>query len=424
MVQREALKKKNGSIEPRKVYNAAYCAISGEILDRVLFVFFAAPASYTGDDLLEISCHGNPFVVQEILEDLYHRGCRAAEPGEFTKRAFQNKKIDLTQAESVRDFIHSQNRVALRISQNQLLGGLRNRLEPILNDLVDLLAACECQIDFVEEGIPGQEAEGMIEKIERIQQSCRRLLLSESSRQILQNGLQVVLAGPPNAGKSSLLNGLLNRPRALVSDVPGTTRDFLEENFLVDSWQLRIVDTAGIHQTEDVVEKQGISLSIGKMREADLVLWVVDRSQCWTDPGPEVERLLFEKPALLLLNKRDLADRLLLPERFKTLPLVEICSHREDDLNAFCRRLTDFLETRQLLPSDDLVVFNRRQSDCIQQILTGLERARLVLDEPQLALELLAADLRFALQTMEELTGKNTSETVLAQIFTSFCIGK
>jgi tRNA modification GTPase len=393
-------------------------------LDRVVLVYYQAPKSYTGQDMLEISCHGNPLIIQKILEDLCCRGCRLAEPGEFTRVSFLNGKIDLVQAEAVADVIHCQSEAALRIAHNQLAGFLGREVDDIFGSLVQVLAHLEAALDFPEEtpfSLAGCHAQANLDAL------LGRLFSLESTgryRSVSEMGVRTVIVGPPNAGKSSLLNGLLGQERALVSPIPGTTRDFLEESITVGNWNLRIVDTAGLRSAADGLEQQGMRRSREKLEAADFVLLVFDCSQALPNLDHSDWEVLGEKKGLILLNKRDLsvlADGADVPLPWKRVPISAINPKDTAELrNYICQEL----ETNRIVRDDLPCVVNLRQGECLRGAINGVKMARQLLLQKEPALELVSAELNLALKFLGEFLGRDTTEDILDQIFDRFCIGK
>jgi tRNA modification GTPase len=373
--------------------------------------------------MLEISCHGNPLIIQKILEDLCSRGCRLAEPGEFTRTAFLNGKMDLAQAEAVADLIHCQSEAALRTAQNQLAGGIGRAIEDICGQLVRILAHLEVTLDFPEEEPFPIDATEIMANLDAIGNQLNKLEATIRYRPILEFGVQTVIIGPPNVGKSSLLNGLLSRERALVSSIAGTTRDFLEESISIGTWNLRIVDTAGLHHATDDLEQLGMRRSREKLEAADFVLLVLDGSRAIPSLNHFDWAILGQKKGLVLLNKRDLptlADGTHVPLPWERISVSAINS---SDMAKLKNRICQELEANRIVPNDLPCVVNMRQSGCLRGAIRGTEAARKLLQKEQ-AMDLAAAELNFALKFLGKITGRDTSEDVLSQIFDQFCIGK
>ncbi|MDR0340499.1 MAG: tRNA uridine-5-carboxymethylaminomethyl(34) synthesis GTPase MnmE, partial [Puniceicoccales bacterium] len=285
-----------------------YRDLSGETIDRVLVTFFASPKSFTGDDVLEISCHGNPLIVERIVSDLIARGCAPADPGEFTRRAFWNGKLDLPQAEAVADLVHARSWAALRCARRQLSGALGHILSAVREELLHVLAAVESSIDFCDEGLPEPDWAGLRNSLLPLHGKLLSLAETFRERSTVEWGIGVVLVGAPNGGKSSLLNALLGRERALVSPTAGTTRDFLEEPIHLGPWLIRLIDTAGMGEGAGGLDQLSMERSREKLAEEELILWVVDGSQELGD-AERIGEDLTGRTGAILLNKRDLPQK-------------------------------------------------------------------------------------------------------------------
>ena len=404
---------------------------NGETVDEVLATVFRSPHSYTGEDAVELSCHGGLLVTHSVLEAVFAAGARQAEPGEFTRRAFLEGKIDLSQAEAVADLIAAQSRKAHQLSLEQLEGTLSGRIQGLRNDLLSLCALLEINLDFAEEGIDLIVPE---EISRRIEQTCRVIgELAESFEigKIYREGVSVVLAGRPNAGKSSLFNALLKEDRAIVTPVAGTTRDSLEESITVDGILFRLTDTAGLRASEDIVEIEGVNRSKAIVRRADIIIEVIDSSN--VDERDEVlEKYVSLHPdqkAIRAFNKVDLgADTK--ATRGERLPLTDP-HHAEIRLSAKTGEgLSELRKCLVALSSQDierggetLRITNRRHRDALVKaqgsLLTALES--LTSGAPN---EFIAFDVREATAALAEITGEVTTEEILNSVFKSFCIGK
>ena len=300
---RSALNKDH--FEPRRVYHGFYRLLSDDVLDEVVWTFFEKNASYTGEEMLEISCHGNPLIVRQLLRDAVARGCRAAEPGEFTRRAFLNHRIDLCRAEAVSDVIHAQSLQALTLARKQLCGSLSRKIEDFIQQLTDQIAVVEAYLDFPEEDLPEEDRSRFLKQQRQLMQAIEHLLHAHEAYAPLQNGIRTVIVGLPNAGKSTLFNRLLGQDRAIISSIPGTTRDFISETLPLEPYALRLTDTAGLRETDNAIERLGIQHTNEQLEKADLILWVVDGSQPYSaDLGALKVRLPSEK-TVILLNKSD-----------------------------------------------------------------------------------------------------------------------
>jgi tRNA modification GTPase len=374
--------------------------------------------------MLEISCHGNPLIIQKVLEDLCHRGCRLAEPGEFTRVAFLNGKMDLVQVEAVADVIHCQSEAALRMANNQLAGFLGKEINDIWERLVRILVHLEAAIDFPEEEPLPSDGWSLAENLDVLLERLSSLESTARYRSVMECGVRTVIIGPPNVGKSSLLNGLLGQERALVSPIAGTTRDFLEESIPLGHWNLRVVDTAGLHSTADALEQLGMRRSGEKLEAADFVLLVLDGSRAIPNLDHFDWKVLGEKKGLVLLNKRDLptfADEAHAPLPWKRIPISALDPKDIGELKAcICQEL----EANRIVADDLPCAVNLRQGECLRGAILGIEGARLLLRQNEMSLELVSAELIFALKSLGKILGRDATEDILSQIFEQFCIGK
>lgn len=411
-------------LPPRVATHHRYRDVRGTVVDDVLVTFFVGPKSFTGEDVLEISTHGNPLVTQWVLNDLFKRGCRAAEPGEYTRRAFLNGRMDLTQAEAVMDLIHARSARAVESANQQLRGGLGRHLESITEDLLLGLARIEAYIDFPEEDLPEEDQKVVTDLLTRVLRGTERLLATHRYGTLLRDGIKTVILGEPNAGKSSLLNALVGRERALVSEQPGTTRDYLEETIMVGSHGLRLIDTAGLNPDPGEVERLGIHKTLERVAEADLVILVMDANRPAPPLPDSVSQHLDSRRTLVVLNKEDLlADRTpvaLASPGFKAITLSALTHSGMAELETEIMALAD-----ALAPPDtgDLIAINARHADALRRAIDGLTSANQNLAD-QGPTELLASDLRTTLDALGEIAGRVDNEAMLDRLFATFCIGK
>lgn len=407
---------------PRLAQHADYRDRGGALVDDVLFTFFAGPNSFTGEDTVEISCHGNPFIAQKILRDLLARGCRAAEAGEFSKRAFLNGRMDLSQAEAVMDLIHARSERALAAANLQLRGALGRQMESIISQIVSVLATIEAYIDFPDEDLPPEDRQAVQRQIDTVLTGTNRLLATNQYGEFLREGIKTVILGEPNAGKSSLLNRLLGRDRALVSAEPGTTRDYIEERVVIGAHWLRLIDTAGLNATPTSLEKRGIDKTFEQAGNADLFLWVIDS----TRPLPALPAVpagrMTPANTIAVFNKIDLpqAPRGALPQAF---PVVNISALHGAGLEALHVAVTKLAESFHVEAGDELIAINARHAHALEQAKSSLVTAREKIAEKEPS-EFIASDLRVALEAFAQVSGKIDNEQILDQIFSSFCIGK
>jgi len=296
-----------GSLQERRYRHSNYSALDRQILDDVVWCFSSGPRTFTGEDTLELSTHGNPLIVQRILADMLIRGCRSAEPGEFTRRAFLNGRMDLTQAEAVMDLIHAQSERALHAARRQLEGSLGLHLEGLIADLLGVLARIEVYIDFPDEDLPPEDRALVLATLVDVLRGTERLLATHRYGDMLRDGFKTVLLGVPNVGKSSLLNAMVGRDRAIVSPEPGTTRDFIEERVHLGPHLLRLIDTAGLNPTPGIIERLGMDKTIARLPEADIILWITDGTMPPPKPPSELLPYMNTGRILLVRNKADLA---------------------------------------------------------------------------------------------------------------------
>ena len=406
---------------PRHAQHADYRDARGALVDDVLFTFFAAPNSFTGEDTVEISCHGNPFIAQKILEDLFARGCRPAEAGEFSKRAFLNGRMDLSQAEAVMDLIHARSERALAAANQQLRGALGRQMETLISQLVNILAIIEAYIDFPDEDLPAENRAAVLQQLEQLQAGTARLLATSHYGTMLRDGIKTVILGEPNAGKSSLLNRLVGRERALVSAEPGTTRDYLEERILVGPHALRLIDTAGLNPAPSSLEKRGMDKTLEQAAEADIFLWVLDATRALPDLPKATRQRLTTANTIVVLNKTDLPTAIgSLPADLKHARVSALTGAGLDDLRGAITQLADAFQDDT---GEDLIAINARHAHALEQARQCLETATTKLRE-KVSTELVASDLRGALDAFGQISGKIDNEQVLDRLFSTFCIGK
>lgn len=414
------------SLPRRRPFVAGLQDRDGDAVDRVLITFFPAPFSYTGEDVIEISCHGSPVITRLILEACLARGCRTAEPGEFTMRAFLNGKMDLAQAEAVRDLIESQTRFQARIAARQAEGGLSRELNPLKEELVTVISHLETGLEFVEEDVHPDDRSRILQSLAEVRNGVERLRRSFDCGKLVRQGLQVALAGKPNAGKSSLFNSLLRRKRAIVTPVPGTTRDALTEAFSLQGVPVRLADTAGIRATRDEVEKLGVEKSLEFLVEADVVLFVLDRSRPFDEEDRRIWREVRGGTCILVQNKEDLPPVLEVPEdvRAGCDAEVAVSALLETGLENLCGRLLEAaLPGEGRLETEQIVVTDLRHQQCLERAADRLARAEGAL-RSAISEEYPLHDLRKCLEAIGEITGETTVEDILGRIFSSFCIGK
>jgi tRNA modification GTPase len=394
---------------------------TGETADEVLMSVMRAPATYTREDVVEINCHGGMMPLRRTMGLLISAGARQAEPGEFTKRAFLNGRIDLAQAEAVMDIIRAKTDLSHRAANEQLLGVVSGEVSNLRDRLVSLIASVEAGIDFPEEDIATESGNSLADEVAGIITAVESLLTSFTYGRILRDGFATAIVGRPNVGKSSLLNALLKQNRAIVTEIPGTTRDVLEEYLNISGVPIKILDTAGIRHTHDMVEQEGVRRSLAAIESADIVLVVLDGSQTL---APEDGRVLEEvkgKNAIAIINKSDLPRKL---ERFDSPHLqVSLSCRTGDGLDGLKRAISDMVTQGTIGSREHAWAVNQRHKTALEQTNASLQRS---LDsiKSNLSPEFVAMDLRGALDSLGLITGATCTEDILVRIFNDFCIGK
>ena len=397
---------------------------SSQRIDEVVVTYFAKPHSYTTDDIIEISAHGSPVVLRHILELCLYRGARMAEPGEFTMRAFLNGRLDLTQAEAVRDLIDSQTLFQAKVAAQQLEGALSNRLKPIKQELINLIALLEAGIDFAEDDVSIAPDTTILERISRIKAPLTQLAASFTYGKIVHQGLTLAIVGRPNVGKSSLFNRLVERERAIVTAQPGTTRDLVSETVAIGGIPVELVDTAGIRLALDEAESIGIKKSMEALADADLVLVVLDKSQNPSEEDRELLRQVNGRPAIVVENKSDLADAVVCgPLAGKTGVRTVLTSAKTGEgIQTLRAAILEHLggDGKQL---ESGFLTNVRHQRLVVDSIESLDAASRAV-AARIPHEMLLIDLYAALRPLDEITGATTTDDILNLIFGTFCIGK
>ncbi len=418
----------HSSFQSHRLYYGTIVDRNNVVLDEVLAVFMQAPHTYTREDVVELHSHGSYLVLQAILTEVLAAGARVADSGEFTKRAFLSGRIDLTRAEAVIDLLQARTDSGVRLAANQLQGALYDEIVSIRDGLVDILAVVEVAIDFPEDDVEILEKDRLLSTLaEKVEQPLQRLIGLAEQGKIIREGVKVVIAGRPNVGKSSLLNGLLREDRALVTEIPGTTRDTIEELISVHGIPVHLVDTAGIRAHDDFVEELGIERARRKLQEADLVLFVVDASVELTGPDLELYRFLEEKKRIVVLNKLDIADVTQADRIERAFPddvQVRIAARRgtglDDLLDAIYQQI---LGEGEGLKEQVSCAPNLRHKMILEKTLAACRQLRETLRSGAPA-DLVAVDLQAALDYLGDIVGLTTPDDVLAALFSRFCIGK
>lgn len=404
---------------------------TGERIDEVVATYFAKPHSYTTDDIVEISTHGSPVVLERVVEMALERGARLAEPGEFTMRAFLNGRLDLTQAEAVRDLIESRTLYQAKVAAMQLEGALSKRLAPIKKELVDLIAVLEAGIDFAEDDVAVLPAEKIVERIGRVRVPLRALAASFAYGKLVHEGLTLAIVGRPNVGKSSLFNRLVERERAIVTAIPGTTRDLVSETVAIGGIPIRLVDTAGIRTSADEVESIGIKKSFEAVADADLVLLVTDLLY-GSDHDVEADAVLADKmanrPRIVVLNKADLRaengnpPRRPLPTKFSEEG-IETSATNGRGIDQLRSAIIEAVGGKNGSEQESGFLTNVRHQRLVHDSLVGLDAAETAVRN-NIPHEMVLMDLYSSLRPLDSITGETTADDILNLIFSSFCIGK
>ena len=393
-------------------------------IDEVLITLFKGPHSYTGEDTIEISCHGSTYIQKEIINLYLDNGIRSANPGEFTLRAFINGKMDLNQAEAVADLIASENEGSHKLAMQQMKSGFSNDLKKLRAELLHFSSMIELELDFSQEDVEFAEREEFKKLTKKIQSELKTLIDSFQSGNVLKNGISVAIAGKPNAGKSSLLNTLLNEDKAIVSDIPGTTRDSIEDSLVIEGVNFRFTDTAGLRETVDVIESKGIEKTKEKIKKAKILLYLFD---CNDTNFREIESSInrFKRNDLsiiLVRNKIDLKNQnQTLLDDLNDFELLEISATDSDSVSKLKKRLVN--EVDILNPYNDIIISNSRHYEALIKALKAIEEVNIGLKE-NISGDLLSVDIRRSIEYLAEITGEITNDDVLGNIFANFCIGK
>ena len=401
-------------------------------LDEVLVSVFKNPNSYTGEDVVEVSCHGSPYIQQEIIQLFLRKGCRIANPGEFTLRAFLNGKLDLSQAEAVADLISSDSEASHQIAMQQMRGGFSSEIKHLRDELLNFASLIELELDFAEEDVEFANRDQFQDLITRITNVLKRLIDSFAVGNVIKNGIPIAIVGEPNVGKSTLLNALLNEERAIVSHIAGTTRDTIEDEIIIGGINFRFIDTAGIRETKDVVESIGIKKTFEKITQAQVVIYLfdansVDKSQSSINTViTEIEKIknkFPQKAMLIIANKVDKLNEVQKSNLKELIPELLLLSAKENTgVDELKNRLLDFVNTGALR-NNDTIVTNSRHYDALLKALEEIQKVQYGLNSG-LSGDLLAIDIRQALYHFGEITGEITSDDLLGNIFANFCIGK
>ena len=394
------------------------------VIDEVLVTIFKNPNSYTGEDVVEISCHGSAYIQQEIIQLALRKGCRMASPGEFTLQAFLNGKMDLSQAEAVADLIASDSKASHQLAMQQMRGGFSSEIKILREELLNFASLIELELDFAEEDVEFANREDFQKLISKITQILKRLIDSFATGNVLKNGIPVVIVGRTNSGKSTLLNALLNEERAIVSDIPGTTRDTIEDDITIGGLRFRFIDTAGLRETTNEIEKIGVKRALEKLEQSSIYIYLFDINEMSAKEVKEdLQNLSTTSKQIIVANKTDLvSDETVVKFNKSDIELLFISAKKQENLEL----LTDTLLAKagiDSLNSNQLIVKNSRHYDALLKALDEIYNVQKGIDN-NLSGDLLAIDLRQALYHLGEITGQVSNDELLGNIFANFCIGK
>lgn len=421
------LKPKALAKHPSHTAHFALLAENEVIIDEVVITLFKAPNSYTGEEIVEIACHGSVFIQQQILQLLFRHGARPAQPGEFTLRAFLNGKMDLSQAEAVADLIASNSSTSHQVAMQHMRGGFSNKIDVLRENLVNFASLIELELDFSEEDVEFADRSDLKKLIHTIQSIIEKLISSFEVGNVIKNGIPVAIVGKPNAGKSTLLNVLLEDDRAIVSEIPGTTRDTIEDELIIEGVLFRFIDTAGIRTTSDVIEQIGVNKAFEVMKKSAIIIYLFDTHEL-SRGDLELEMNLVKEhigtsQLVVVGNKIDFEDLEELKREFADVPsLLFISAKEQKNIEALKKTLVNLFDTRTLNTTDTIVT-NSRHVNSLNKAHAALIKVNEGLAS-NIQSDFLALDIRYALEALGEITGQVTNEDLLDNIFSKFCIGK
>ena len=417
----------NLPVENRKLtYGFVEDNFTGEKIDEVMAVYMKGPHSYTAEDVVEIQCHGSIVSLRKILALVLKNGARLAEPGEFTKRAFLNGRLDLSQAEAVIDLIKAKSDKTFDVALSQLEGSFSKKIKEIRADLVDILVNITVNIDYPDEDIEVITYENLISGLGNVKAKVDSLLATADTGRILREGLNIAIIGKPNVGKSSLMNALLRETRAIVTEIPGTTRDTIEEALTIRNIPVKLTDTAGIRHTDDVIEKIGIEKSKESFNKADLVIFMVDNSRPLDDEDREIIEYIGDRKVLAVINKTDLENRLDISEIKRKLPngiFIETSMAREDGISRIEDEIENLVYGGKVKQNDSMMVTNVRHKALLEEASSALRDAASMAGAGE-ALEFLEIDVNRAYEALGEIIGEAVNEDIINEVFARFCLGK
>jgi tRNA modification GTPase len=395
------------------------------VIDESLLLIMKAPRSFTREDVVEFHCHGGIMAVQQVLNLCLEQGARLAEAGEFSLRAFFNGRIDLTQAESINDLVGAKSAQAAQSAIASLRGKLAQSLKYLRGKCLNVLTEIEARIDF-EDDLPPLDVVWVKSEITNVSRESQQILATADRGELLRTGLKVAIVGRPNVGKSSLLNAWSRSDRAIVTDLPGTTRDVVDSQLVVGGIPIQVLDTAGIRETEDVVEKIGVERSRQAAQSADLVLMVIDASVGWMDKDAEIYETVCDRPVILVINKIDLANDPPQPPLIRgenMIPIVKTAASQNQGIEDLELAILQCIQQDAIAAANLDIAINQRQKACLIRVVQSLDNVQITIAD-QLPLDFWTIDLRDAISAIGEITGEEVTESVLDQIFSRFCIGK
>ena len=405
-----------------------YIKDGDEIIDKVLVTIFRNPKSYTGEDLVEISCHGSIYIQEKILQTILNQNCRIADPGEFTFRSFINGKMDLSEAEAVADLIASNTKASHKLALNQMRGGFKNDINKLRDELVNFASLIELELDFSQEDVDFVNIDKLNDLVSTIEIKLTALIKSFKIGNVIKNGLPIVIIGKPNSGKSTLLNCLLNEEKAIVSSVPGTTRDFIEDQININGIKCRFIDTAGIRKTEDKIENLGIKKTYEKIEEAEIILYLIDgyilNNKNFDNYINEISKIksdFNEKEVIVLINKCDITIKIS-DDNLASLLAIEISAKQGLNIDKLIERISAYM-SKLSIDSHNVIVTNSRHLDLLSKTHNEIKKIKSSIKQ-NISSDLLSIDIKQASYFLGELTGEISNDELLGNIFSKFCIGK
>ncbi|MGV8145365.1 MAG: tRNA uridine-5-carboxymethylaminomethyl(34) synthesis GTPase MnmE [Alkaliphilus sp.] len=424
---RSERKKNFEKAEPRKMYYGNIInPENSKVVDEVLVVYMKAPYTYTKEDIVEINCHGGIVPIRKVLELVLRNGARTAESGEFTKRAFLNGRIDLSQAEAVMDLVSAKTDKGFDIAMKQLEGTLSKEIRKMKEEVVEILAHIEVSIDFAEEDIDKITLNFLEKKCVKTETKLDALIKTAEMGKIIKEGIKTVIIGRPNVGKSTLMNALLKEERAIVTEVPGTTRDAIEEQLNVKGFLLKIIDTAGIRETDNIVEKIGIERTKDLFNKADLVIFMMDASESLSKEDLQIIELIKNRKSLVIINKTDLEAKIefaKVKELLGEKRIVKTSLKEDNEVEKIEEYIVDMIYKGEVKMREDLVVTNARHKNALERAQTSIKDA-LESIKNEMALDFIEVDIRVVWECLGEITGETVREDIIDHIFSKFCVGK